>query len=238
MGTQWVVGLDIGTSAIKLILAENRGGRPFVRLTHREPSSGLRRGTIVDLPEVSSALLRAFAEVRKVSRSALGNIYVGVGTHQTKAQGSRGIVAVSRADNEIYEDDIERVIKASQSVVIQANRITVHNVTREFVIDGVGDIADPLGLSGSRLEVQSIVIDVFAPHVKTIMRIVELAGGRVGGLVVNPIAASRGALSKKQKELGVLLVDLGGGTTSIAAYEENKLLHAAIFPLGAMTIMG
>lgn len=236
MGTQWIVGLDIGTSWIKLILAEEKDGKPLVRMAHREPSAGVRRGTIVDLPEVSSALARAFGEVRNISRAALGNIYVGVGTHQTRAQSSRGIVAVSRADNEIYEDDIERVVKASQAVVVQPNRITIHNVTREYVIDGVGDIVDPLGLSGSRLEVQSIVIDAFAPHVKNIMRIVELAGGRIGSVVANPIASARAALSKKQKELGVALIDIGGGTTSVAVYEENKLLHVAIIPIGAITI--
>lgn len=233
MGSDFVLGLDIGTGAIKLILAENKSGRPLIRAAHREPSAGLRKGVIVDLSDASSALARAFAEVRKVSKSALRNIYVGIGTHQMKAQPSRGIVAVSRADSEIYEDDIERVVKASQAVTVAPNRMTVHNVTREYVIDGVGDITDPLGLSGSRLEVDSLVIDAFAPHVKNVMRIVELTGGRIGGLVVNPIAAARAALSKAQKELGVALVDIGAGTTSMSVYEENKLLHVAIFPVGA-----
>ncbi len=236
MGSDFVVGLDIGTASIKLIVAENKGGKPQIRAAHREIAAGLRKGTIVDLPEASSALARAFADVRKLSKSALNNIYVGVGTHQTKAQSSRGIVAVSRADSEIYEDDIDRVVKASQAVIVAPNRVTVHNVTREFIIDGVGDIIDPLGLSGSRLEVDSIVIDAFAPHVKNVMRIVELTGGRISGLVSNPVAASRAALSKRQKELGVVLIDIGAGTTSVSVYEENKLLHCAILPVGAGNI--
>lgn len=236
MDSQFVLGLDIGTGTIKLILAENKQGMPCFRAAHRELSGGLRRGAIVDLPEASSALARALQEVRSISKSALCNIYVGIGTHQTKAQSSRGIVAVSRADSEIYEDDIERVIKASQAVVVAPNRMTVHNVTREFIIDGVGDIMDPLGLSGSRLEVNSLVVDAFTPHVKNVMRIVELTGGRISGLVINPIAASRAALSKRQKELGVVLVDLGAGTTSISVYEEGKLLHVAVFPVGANNV--
>ncbi|MFH1246250.1 MAG: cell division protein FtsA [Candidatus Liptonbacteria bacterium] len=236
MASDFVLGLDIGTQNIKLILAENVNGRPRIRAAHREQSFGLRKGVIVDLPEASSSLARAFGEVRKISKSALSNIYVSIGTHQTRAQSSRGIVAVSRADSEIYEDDIERVVKASESVIIMPNRITVHNVTREYIIDGVDDIIDPLGLSGSRLEVDSLIIDAFAPHVKNVMRIVELTGGRIGGLVSSPIASARAALSKQQKELGVALIDIGAGATSMCVYEENKLLHVVIFPMGAANI--
>jgi cell division protein FtsA len=234
--SNYILGLDIGTDAIKIICAENRDGVPHLAFAHKEPAMGLRKGAIVDLPESSSALARALGEVRKVAKGSLRNIFVNVGTYQTKAQASRGIVAVSRADSEIYEDDVERVIKASQSVGTAQNRIVVHNITREFIVDGVGDITDPLGLSGSRLEASSLIIDAFTPHVKNVMRIVELTGGKIGGLVVNAIAGARAALSNKQKDLGVVLIDIGAGTTSMIVYEEKKLLGIAIFPIGASHI--
>jgi cell division protein FtsA len=112
----------------------------------------------------------------------------------------------------------------------------IHTLTREFVVDGVGDITDPLGLSGSRLEVQSAIVDAFSPHVKSLIRSVELAGGEISGLVFGPLVAARAALSKRQKDLGVVLVDIGFGTTGMSVYEESKLIGVAKFPVGAGNI--
>lgn len=232
-GPQFVVGLDIGTASVKVAVAENRGGRPALKAVFKEPAYGVRKGAIVDLGETVSAVSRALGEVKKISRGALKSIYVNIGSHQVKSQVSRGIVAVSRADSEIYEEDVERVIKASQAVNLAPNRMIIHNVTREYIVDGVGDIADPLGLAGNRLEVSSVIVDAFSPHVKSVMRVVELGGGRVAGMVLGVLAGSRSVLSKRQKNLGTVLVDIGAGTTSIAVYEENKLLGVSVFPVGA-----
>ncbi|MBI2033984.1 MAG: cell division protein FtsA [Candidatus Liptonbacteria bacterium] len=233
MASNLLLGLDIGTSWVKVVLAENRGGRPALRLIFKQPSLGLRRGAIVDLREASQVVGRALFEVKKLYKSALKNIYVSIGSTQVKAQSSRGIVAVSRADNEIYQDDIDRAIRASQAVNLVANRTIIHNVTREFIIDGIGDVIDPLGLSGSRLEVVSLIIDAFSPHIKNLTRVIELSGGRLAGMFFGPIVASRAVLSKKQKDLGVALIDIGAGTTGLSVYEENKLIGVAKFPFGA-----
>ncbi len=233
MASNFITGLDLGTASIKVGVAENRNGRPVLRSVFKEPSSGLRRGAIVDLGEASQAVGRAIAGVKKVSKAAAKNIYVNIGTPQTKTQASRGIVAVSRADTEIYPDDIDRAVKASQAVNLDPNRTIIHNVTREFVVDGVGDITDPLGLSGSRLEVSSLIIDAFSPHLKILMKAVEIAGGEVSGLVFGPLVAGRAALSRGQKDLGVILIDIGAGTTGMSVYEENKLIHVGKFPVGA-----
>ncbi len=236
MASKYITGLDIGTSSIKVVVAEERSGRPVIRAAFKEPSFGLRKGAIVDLAEASQSVNRALAEVKKVSKAAAKNVYVNIGTPHVKVQASRGIVAVSRADTEIYQDDVERAVKASQAVNLAPNRTIIHTVMKEFIVDGVGDIVEPLGLSGSRLEVQSLIIDAFSPHVKNIMRVVELAGGEVAGLVFSPLAASRSALSRSQKDLGVLLIDVGFGTTGISVYEENKLVGVAKFPIGAGNI--
>ncbi len=236
MSSDFIVGLDIGTSSIKVAVAENRGGRPVVHAVFKEPSAGLRKGAIADLAEASSGVARAIHQAKNISKSAIKNIYVNIGTTQMNVQHSRGIVAVSRADSEIYRDDIDRAVKASQAVNIAQNRMIVHYVAQEYVVDGVSDIIDPLGLSGSRLEVNGLIIDAFTPHVKGLIRIIELAGGRVGGLVLTPLAASRSALSKTQKDLGVVLIDIGYGTTGVSVYEENKLAGVAVFPVGAGNI--
>lgn len=236
MAPRFIVGLDIGTASTKVAAAELRNGKIILRELYEEPSAGLRHGAVCDLAESVPAVGRALTQAKILGKGALKAVYANIGTPQIKAQHSRGIVAVSRADNEIYQDDIDRAIKASEAVNLSPNRMIVHNVTKEFLVDGVPDIVNPLGLSGSRLEVSSVIIDAFAPHVKSTMRLLELSGCDVGGLVFNPIAAARACLGKSQKELGVVVVDIGFGTTSMAVYEESKLVGVQIFPVGAGNI--
>jgi cell division protein FtsA len=235
-GAEFITGLDVGTSSIKLVVAERRGNRPALLHVHKEPCGGMRKGAIAEISEVSQAINRALSEAKKISKATLKRVYVSIGTHQVKMQSSRGIVAVSRADVEIYQDDIDRAVRASQAVNLPQNRTIIHTLTREYVVDGVGDISDPLGLSGSRLEVQSLIIDAFAPHIKTLMHAVELAGGDIGGLVFTPLAVARAALSKRQRDLGAAIVDIGFGTTGVSVYEESKLVTTAKFPVGAGNI--
>ncbi len=232
----YIVGLDIGTSMLKAAVAEIKNNRPVLRAVFKEPAVGLRHGAVIEIGEVSPAVGRLFSEVKKNYKPALKNVYINIGTPQIKVQASRGIVPVSRADSEIYRDDIEKAVKASQAINLPQNRLIIHNVTREFIVDGVGDIIDPLGLSGSRLEVNCFVIDAFSPHVKNLMRAVEIAGARISGLVFNSLISSRAALSKSQKDLGTVLIDIGSGVTSFAVFEENKLVGAGIIPLGAGNI--
>jgi cell division protein FtsA len=231
-----ITGLDIGTSSLKLVVADSSRRRPQILHIYEESALGMRKGAVIDLGEASQAINRAVAEAKKVSKAAVKNIYISIGTPQAKMQISRGIVAVSRADAEIYQDDIDRAVRASQAVNLPQNRTIIHTLTKEFMVDGVGDIVDPLGLSGSRLEVQSMIIDAFSPHIKSLVRAVELAGGDVSGLVFGPLLAARAALSKRQKDLGIALIDLGYGTTGLSVYEENRLLGVAKFPVGAANI--
>jgi len=234
MAQNIVLGLDIGSLTVKAVLAEAAenhklrliGG--FVR-----PSVGLRKGSVVEMDETVRNLEELFREIKMMSRSGVKNIYLNVSGIDSRVEVSRGIVAVARANSEIYQDDVDRVIEASRAVHLPQNRMILHTITREFIVDGVGEIKDPLGMFGSRLEVSSLIIDVFAPAVKNLMKCVESAGGGIGGLIFSPLAASQAVLTKNQKELGVILIDVGFQTTSLAVYEENNLIHTAIFPIGA-----
>jgi cell division protein FtsA len=237
MPANCVAGVDIGTSEIKMVVAEEASpGRLVPRLFLREPSAGVRKGAVVEPGELVPPLTKLFHEARGMAKGILRNLYVNIGTTQVNVQPSRGIVAVSRADSEIYQDDVERVIKAAQALTLGPNRTLIHNIVREFIVDGTADIVDPLGLSGSRLEVQSLVIDAFALHVKNVSRAIEMAGGEMRELIFNPLAAARAALSKRRKDLGVVLIDLGAGTTGVSVYEENKLVGVAQLPLGGSNI--
>ena len=155
-----------------------------------------------------------------------------MGSSHVRVQSSVGVVAVSRADYEIYRDDMERAVASSQAVSLPPNRMILHALVRAFVVDSIRNVQDPLGMTGNRLEVSSLLIDDFAPSVKNLTRCVEMLGGGLGGLILSPLAAARSVLTKNQEELGVVLVDIGFGKTGMSVYEEGKLLHTAVFPMG------
>lgn len=234
MAKNQILGLDVGSGSLKAVVAEATDDNKLSLLYSVErPSRGLRKGVVVDMEDAASALSAVLQEIKTFSKSALNNIYLSVGSADIHSQISRGIIAVSRASSEIHRDDTQRAIQASEAVHLPANRMVLHTITREFIVDGVGDIRDPLGMVGARLEVVSVVIDAFEPAVKNLIKCVELVHGSVAGLIFSPLASSLSVLTKNQKELGVVLADIGYGTTGVSVYEENKLLYTNVFPVGA-----
>lgn len=234
MKSRFIVGLDIGSLSIKAILAELKSdGSLTLHYATKAPVEGMRKGIVDDLSAVTRSVNAVLADLRQIHKNAAKHIYLGIGTPKVRVQVSRGIVAVSRADFEIYNDDIARAIEAAESVKLPANRMVIHTITDEFVVDDVADIKDPLGMTGHRLEARSMIIDAFAPAVKNITRAVEIAGGNIDGLIFEPIAAARAVFSKNQRELGTVLVDIGFSTTAVAVYQERKLLYTNIIEYGA-----
>lgn len=236
MATNTVLGLDVGSESIKAVVVES--GKDKLRLIYgiTKPSAGVRKGSVVSMDDAARAIGEVISEVKAFYRPAVRNVWMNVGGSNIRSQISRGIIAVARANSEIYQDDIERVVKASQAINLPQNRMILHTLTREFVVDGIGDIKDPLGMIGARLEVSSLIVDAFGPTVKNLKKCVEIGGGEIGGLVFNPLASARSVLTKNQRELGVVLIDIGAQTTGIAVYEEDKLLHTNMFPVGASHI--
>lgn len=229
-----ITGLDIGTSQVKVIVAEVRkDGMLSVLSALKQPIWGFRRGVLVDVEEATQSLHDLLNDLKKISKKAVSNVFVNVQSEQIKARTSRGVAAVARGDKEIQTEDIDRVIQASRAVKLMPNSLVLHNIVREFFVDDVGDISDPLGMNGSRLEVVTLIIEGFAPQVNILLKTLERLNVGVGGIIFNPLAAARSVLSKKQKELGVLLLDFGAGTTSMAVYEESKVLHVRSLPLGS-----
>jgi len=232
-----IVGLDIGSHSIKAIIGElKKDGKLELIDILKYPSAGLMRGVVHDISDMTQALSEPLNQIKNISKSAISNIYLGIGSNDMKVHPSIGVVAVSRADYEIYEDDIKRAKQSAQAINIPPNRMVMHSIVKEFVVDGVRDIRDPLGMIGNRLEVNSIIIDAFIPSVKNISKCVEMLGGGLKDLIISPLAGARATLNKNQKELGVVLVDIGFGKTSICVYEENKLLHTHILPVGSRDI--
>lgn len=233
----YIVGLDIGTHSIKAAIAEvKKNGKISLVQVLKMPSAGMKRGVVDDLPEATRAIGQVLSEIKQVSKNAIKRIYLGVGSPDFRVQHSQGIVAVSRADSEIYKDDIDRAVEASLAFKLPLNRTVVHSVTKEFIVDDVTDVRDPLGMVGNRLEVRSMLIHSFSPSIQNLMKCVESAGGGIAALIFSPLAASEAVLSRNQKDLGVVVVDIGFGKTGMSVYEENKLLHASVFPVGSGNI--
>ncbi len=235
---QYTVGLDIGTQNIRVVQAkwdEDAQNLSIIGAV-TVPAFGMRKGVIVDIEETVSSISNALEKLERMTGVAVTSAVVSVGGTHIQAVESRGVIAVSRADGEITENDIVRVIDASEAISIPPNREVLHVIPRTFTLDGQTGIKDPLGMSGIRLEVDTTIIHAGLPFIKNLNRAVTQSGLDVESLVLAPLAASEACLSKRQKELGVALIDLGAGTTNIAVFEENNLLHTAVLPIGGMHI--
>ncbi len=197
------------------------------------PMTGMKKGVVTDVEEAVASLSRALDMAERVAGVPIERAYVSINGSHIASQTSRGIIAVSRADGEITADDVARVINAAQAVSLPSNQEILHVLPQDFIVDGHEHIQDPVGMSGVRLEVETHIICGSSPFVKNITKVVNRAGVHIEDFVFAPLAAAAAVLDKRQKELGVVLVDLGAGTSSLAIYEENILLHTAVLPLGS-----
>ena len=235
---QYIVGLDIGTSSIRVVQAKYglEGAGFSVIGASSVPSIGLRRGVIVDIEEAVSSISSALEKVERMTGVPVTSVNVSVSGNHISSLSSHGVIAVSRADGEITENDIVRCVDASQAISIPQNKEVLHVFPKTFTLDGQTGIKDPLGMTGIRLEVDTIIVQAGLPFIKNLTRAVMQAGLEIEDMVLAPCAAAESVLSKRQTDLGVCLVDLGAGTTSIAVYEEGDLLHTTVLPIGSMHI--
>lgn len=228
-----VCGLDIGTSKVACCVGRHEEGVTEILGYGLVPCVGLRRGIVIDIEETVSAISAAIEEAERTSGVLIDNAFVGVGGTHIESENSKGVIAVSRPDGEITASDVERVIEAARTVSLPPNREILHVIPNTFIVDGQEGIKDPEGMTGVRLEVNAHVIGVATGAIKNLTKCVYQAGLNISQLVFGPLALSKLLLSKKQKELGVVLVDFGAGTTSLGVFEEGSLIHSAVLPIGS-----
>lgn len=232
---QYIVGLDVGTHTIRVVQGKlEETGRINIIGAASVPANGMRKGVIVDIDEAVSSISAVLEKVERMTGVPVAHANISVGGNHISCLDSKGVIAVSRADGEISENDVIRVIDASQAVSIPPNREVIHVIPKTFTLDGQSGIKDPIGMTGIRLEVETIIIHGALPFLKNLTKAITQAGLEVDQLVLSPLAAAQSVLNKRQKELGVAIIDLGAGTTSLAVYEENNLVHTAIVPIGSM----
>jgi len=230
-----IVGIDIGSSSVRSVIAEQPRGEEQLRVigVGSVPSVGMRRGVIIDVDDVAKAISKSVEEAERMSGVSVRSAIINIGGCDVGFQNSKGVVAVGRADGEVTEDDINRVIAEAQIISLPMNKEVIHVIAKKYRLDDQDNIKDPLGMKGVRLEVDALVIEGSSVHVKNIGKCIYQTNIEIDDLVLEPLASAKSVLTKKQKELGVVLIDIGGGTTSLAVYEEGDLVHTTILPVGA-----
>jgi cell division protein FtsA len=231
-----VTGLDIGTHSIKALVLQ-RKQRDWEVLSYAEiPSFGLRKGAVVSVEETAKNVQMIMAGVEKDCNRRVGSVFVNIGGSHLYVMPSDGIISVSRADNRISKEDVERVLQATKAINISRNDEVLDVIPREFIIDDQKGIKKPENLTGIRLEAKVLLICYFQQYFTNLTQAVLGSKLQINDVVPSPIAAANAVLTPQQKELGVALIDIGAATTSLAVYEEGQLLHLAVFPVGSANI--
>ncbi len=235
----YYVGLDIGSSAIRAVIAESHGEDEMLRVigVGKTPSFGMRKGVVVDIETVAKAINTALEQAERMAGHAAERAAVSVSGADLLCQEALGVVAVGRADGEVTEDDTTRVMDEVEArLTMPLNREIIHVIPKDYRLDDIKNIKDPLGMRGVRLEMNALVVSGSSSHLKNIHRSLDHAGTAATHIVAEPVASAEAVLTLKQKELGTVLVNMGGSTTSIAVYEDGDLLHLAVLPVGASHI--
>lgn len=231
-----IVGLDVGTTKVAVCVGQLQEDILNIVGFGTAPNSGLRKGIVADVEETVSAISAALDEAERMSGLPIASAYVGInGTHISSTH-SKGVIAVSRADGEISDADMERALEAARAVALPPNREIIHVLPKNYVIDGQEGVKDPVGMGGIRLEVETLVIGGATSAIKNLGKCVYQAGLEMNGLVFSPLATSKGLLSKRQKESGVIMIDMGAGTTTYVVYEEGEVLRTNVLPIGSTHI--
>lgn len=230
------VGIDVGSTKIATTIGQMQENGIDIIGVGFAPSNGLRKGMVVDIEDTVSSISASLEEAERMSGLPVNDAVVSIGGVHISSSSSKGVIAISRQDGEISDNDILRVLDAARAVSVPSNREILHAIPRHYSIDGQNGIKDPVGMTGIRLEVDTQVISGAGASIKNLTKCLSQAGVNVTDLVFTPLAASRAVLSKRQREIGVAIIDIGGGTTSFAVFEEGDILHAGVLPIGATHI--
>lgn len=233
-----VASLDIGSAKIRTVVGIQDGDSPTPNIigVGIAPSTGLRKGAVIDVEETINSISSSLEDAERMAGEPINHVFLGIGGHHIESLNSRGVIAVSQAENEISEDDVDRVLEAAQAVTIPSNRRILRIIPKTFTVDEQKGIKYPVGMTGIRLEVETHILTGFEPIIKNLEKCVLQSGVDVDDIIPTCLASSEAVLSKRQKELGVVVVDIGCGTTSVSVWEDGSILHTAVIPVGGENV--
>lgn len=231
-GNDIIVSLDIGTSKVRAIIGEVSSGSINIVGVGSADSEGIRKGAIVDIDQTVQSIQKAVNHAERMVGMTISNVFVGIAGNHIQLQSSHGVVAVSNEDREIGEEDIDRVLQAAKVIALPPEREIIGIVPKQYIVDGLEGIQDPRGMIGVRLEVEATVITGAKTAIHNLIRVVEKADLKVAGLILMPLAAGHLALSKDEKNLGTVLVDIGAGATTISVFQNGTISATSTLPIG------
>ena len=225
-----IVGLDIGTSKVVAVVAEVMpDGRHEVIGLGQHESKGLKKGVVVNIEATVESIQRALEEAELMTDCKIRNVYTGIAGSHIRSINSRGMVAIK--DKEVTAADVTRVIETAKAINISTDQQLLHTVPQEFIVDNQDDVREPIGMSGIRLEVKVHIVTGAVSAVQNIVKCVRRCGLEVADLILQPMASADAVLTLDEKELGVVLIDIGGGTTDVAVFSEGAIRHTVTIPI-------
>ncbi|NPV71626.1 MAG: cell division protein FtsA [Firmicutes bacterium] len=228
----FVVGLDVGTGKVAAVVAQVGQGAPNIIGVGVAPSTGMRKGVVVDIEGTARSVQEAVGRAERMAGVTASSVYLSISGAHIQSFNNRGVVAVTADDKEITEADVQRVIEAARVFNLSSDREIIHVLPREFIVDGYDGVRDPVGMMGVRLEVEAQIVTGAVTSVQNLLRSIYKAGLEVEDVVLAPLASGEAVLQAAEKDLGVVVVDMGAGTTDVAIFEQGSLWYAGVIPLG------
>ena len=231
-----IVGIDIGSSKIATLIATSSDSGFTVIGVSTAPSRGIRKGQVVDIDEAVAAIAEGIESAERMAGVSASSCFVSVSGVHISSVNSRGVVAVAGGENEISDDDVRRVVEAAQAISTPSSRELIHVIPRDYIVDSQEGIKDPVGMTGVRLEVETHIITGANTSLRNLVKCIQQVGIDVEGLVFSGIASAESTLTDTERELGVALIDIGGGTTDVALFVDGSIAHSAVIPIGGKNI--
>lgn len=237
MDTNIVVGLDIGTTKVCSVIGNiNQAGELEILGVGLVPSRGLRKGVVIDIESTAKSIYTSLEKAEIQAGVEVHGVFLGISGGHIEGINSKGVIAITDKDREISQNEVRRVIEAATAVVIPVDREVIHIIPQEFVVDDQDGIKDPVGMSGTRLEAVVHIITAAATSINNIIKSLEKSGFNAKDIVLEPLASAQAVLSEEEKELGVALVDIGGGTTDYVIFQEGSLRKTGVISLGGNNV--
>lgn len=232
-----VAGLDIGTTKVCAVVASiNSQNRIHILGVGKAPSEGLNRGVVVNIDKTVHAIKTAIKQAELASGIEVSSVNVGIAGDHIRSLRSKGVITINNKDKEITVQDVDRILKDCQQIMLPPDQQILHVIPQEFVVDGQDGISDPVGMSGMRMEAEVHIITGLISAAKNLYRCVERAGYEVADIILEPLASSYAVLDDEEKEAGVVLVDIGGGTTDLAVFQDNTIRHTAVIAIAGKKV--
>lgn len=232
-----VVGLDIGTTKVCAVVASiNEQDKIHILGVGKAPSDGLNRGVVVNIDKTVNAIKKAVEQAQLASGIEVNSVNVGIAGDHIRSIRSKGVITINNKDKEITVKDVERLLEDCQRIMLPPDQQIIHVIPQEFVVDGQDGISDPVGMSGMRMEAEVHIITGLVSAAKNLYRCVERAGYQVADIILEPLASSYAVLDDEEKEAGVALVDIGGGTTDLAVFQDNTIRHTAVIAIAGKKV--